>query len=86
MINKKIISLVLLMAMVPFIMGPMCLTGGLDSYWQKAVFQDAMLGLTDFYEEQNENIQKQVGWVNANAAYQFQLLQVRQLWGEDIVP
>ncbi|MFC1995600.1 hypothetical protein ACFLVM_01825 [Chloroflexota bacterium] len=81
MINKKVISLVLLMALVPFIMGPMCLSS--DSMWRNMIVRDAQMELDIFYTSQMNDINALSGWVNANAEFQFQLLQVRQLWGEE---
>ncbi len=94
MIVKKVILMVLLLAMVPFVMGPGgCLNfggvwkfagsglgAGLGTAWV-APTQDVF---NLFYDEQNENINAIVGAVNANAQYQSQVQQqARRLWGED---
>ncbi|MFC2047364.1 hypothetical protein ACFLTK_03725 [Chloroflexota bacterium] len=81
MINKKVILLVLLLVLVPFIMGQQCLSS--RSMWTNAMLGDIQMELNVFYTSQANDINALAGWVNANAEFQFQLLQVRQLWGEE---
>ncbi len=86
MIKKKVILLVLVMVLVPFVMGQRCISGGFAGgyAWRNMIIQDAQMHLDTFYTNQANNIFALAGWANDNEQYQSQVQQqARQLWGEE---
>ena len=94
MIFKKVILMVLLLAMVPFVMGPgACLVGGGGAssvadwkIWSGGVQQSLGAGLDLFYNGQMDNITTTVNGVNAWAAWGALQSQDERPWGEEVQP